>query len=188
MLSYLYQFPEERKLDLLKTLAGCSPYATAQDSRQLLPSIVQLLKVAMKKLTQGMAEHNKAMSAAKDEETKAKVKLNQQKDTTGLRVCNNILAMTQPLHSKAPTFIGDNKIKLSWNEPAKASPASTIGAKRAASTTNGSVNNNAKKGRGFGPNQNQNVNRAFDGLSHGGGRGRGRGRSWGNRGRGRGYR
>ncbi|RRT65713.1 hypothetical protein B296_00028209 [Ensete ventricosum] len=37
--------PEERKLDLLKNLAGSSPYAAAQDSRQLLPSIVTLLKI-----------------------------------------------------------------------------------------------------------------------------------------------
>ena len=39
------QLPEERKLDLLKNLAGSSPYAAAQESRQLLPSIVTLLKV-----------------------------------------------------------------------------------------------------------------------------------------------
>lgn len=45
MKSYSFQFPEEKKIDLLKTVAGSSPYATAQDSRQLLPSIVQLLKV-----------------------------------------------------------------------------------------------------------------------------------------------
>ncbi|KAG9159503.1 hypothetical protein Leryth_022753 [Lithospermum erythrorhizon] len=38
---------EESKLDLLKTLAECSSYATPQDSRQLLPSIVQLLKKYM---------------------------------------------------------------------------------------------------------------------------------------------
>ncbi|PKU78335.1 hypothetical protein MA16_Dca008960 [Dendrobium catenatum] len=38
------KLPEERKLDFLKSLAGSSPYATAQDSRQLLPAIVQLLK------------------------------------------------------------------------------------------------------------------------------------------------
>lgn len=45
ILDYFYQFPEERKIDLLKTLAGSSPYSSAQDSRQLLPSVVQLLKV-----------------------------------------------------------------------------------------------------------------------------------------------
>jgi len=42
----LFQIPEEKKLDLLKTIAASSPYAAAQDSRQLLPSIVQLLKVS----------------------------------------------------------------------------------------------------------------------------------------------
>ncbi|RWW54824.1 hypothetical protein BHE74_00038575 [Ensete ventricosum] len=40
-----FALPEERKLDLLKNLAGSSPYAAAQDSRQLLPSIVTLLKI-----------------------------------------------------------------------------------------------------------------------------------------------
>ncbi|CAN6178905.1 unnamed protein product [Urochloa humidicola] len=29
--------PEEKKLDLLKTIAASSPYAAARDSRQLLP-------------------------------------------------------------------------------------------------------------------------------------------------------
>jgi len=42
----LFQIPEEKKLDLLKTIAASSPYAEAQDSRQLLPSVVQLLKVS----------------------------------------------------------------------------------------------------------------------------------------------
>lgn len=42
---YLCQLPEERKLDLLKALAEISPYTTPQDSRQILPNVVQLLKV-----------------------------------------------------------------------------------------------------------------------------------------------
>ncbi|KAI8021685.1 putative serine/threonine-protein kinase SIS8 [Camellia lanceoleosa] len=43
------QLPEERKVYLLKNLAECSPYVTPQDSRQLLPFVVQLLKdVAVK--------------------------------------------------------------------------------------------------------------------------------------------
>ena len=42
---FFCQLPEERKLDLLKNLAECSPYVTPQDSRQLLPSVVQVLKV-----------------------------------------------------------------------------------------------------------------------------------------------
>ncbi|PWZ27802.1 Apoptosis inhibitor 5-like protein API5 [Zea mays] len=41
------KIPEEKKLDLLKTIASSSPYAAAQDSRQLLPSVVQLLKKYM---------------------------------------------------------------------------------------------------------------------------------------------
>ncbi|KAK9267135.1 hypothetical protein L1049_009554 [Liquidambar formosana] len=143
------QLPEERKLDLLKNLAESSPYTMPQDSRQILPSIVQLLKkymprrktgeemnftyvecllytfhhlshkapnatnslcgykivtgqpsdrlgedfseyykdfterlssveelarATMKKLTQGLAEHNKAMAAAKSDEAKNNIK------------------------------------------------------------------------------------------------------------------
>ncbi|MBA0598677.1 hypothetical protein Gorai_008430, partial [Gossypium raimondii] len=41
------KLPEERKLDLLKALAEISPYTTPQDSRQVLPSVVQLLKKYM---------------------------------------------------------------------------------------------------------------------------------------------
>ncbi|XP_010916054.1 apoptosis inhibitor 5-like protein API5 [Elaeis guineensis] len=258
------KFPEERKLDLLKTLAGSSPYAAAQDSRQLLPSIVELLKkymprrkteestlsyaecllytfhhlayktpnstnslcgykivtgqpsdrlgedfsdsykdfterlssieeiarAAMKKLTQRMAEHKEAMSTVKTEEEKAKIKMEQQKTTSGLRICNNILAMTQPLHAKAPSFIGDNKINLSWKEPMTPSPASSTaaGVKRNTASINGSSTNLTanKKWRG-GVTQSQLVNRALEGLSRGG-RNNGRGRGWGGRGRGRGYR
>ncbi|KAL2496449.1 Apoptosis inhibitory protein 5 (API5) [Forsythia ovata] len=180
------KLPEERKLDLLKNLAECSFYARSQDARQILLSIVQLLKKYMvrrkieeinftcvecllytfhhlahktpnatnslcgykivtgqpsdrlgedfsdlykdfterlstiedlakamnKKLTQGMAEHNKAMAAAKTEEEKDVIKKQKQNATTGLRTCNNILAMAQPLHAKAPSFIGDQKISF----------------------------------------------------------------------------
>ncbi|KAG0502492.1 hypothetical protein HPP92_002564 [Vanilla planifolia] len=256
------KLPEERKLDFLKSLAGCSPYASAQDSRQLLPSIVELLKrympqrkmeetnfnyvecllytfhhlahktpnstnslcgykivtgqpsdrlgedfsdinkdftdrlssteeivrVAMKKLTKGMADHNKAMSAAKSEEEKTKLKAEQQKTTMALRICNNILAMTQPLHSKSPSFIGDNKINPSWTEPAKAKPAATAGAKRTGNSANGSGPSAPprKMARPIGGNQSQLVNRALQGLSYGG-RSSGRGRGWGGRGRGRGH-
>ena len=42
---YLCQLPEEQKLDLLKALAEISPYTTPRDSRQILPNVVQLLKV-----------------------------------------------------------------------------------------------------------------------------------------------
>ncbi|KAJ4982351.1 hypothetical protein NE237_033188 [Protea cynaroides] len=259
------QLPEERKLDLLKNLAESSPYTSPQDSRQLLPSIVQLLKkymprrkageelnftyvecllytfhhlayktpnatnslcgykivtgqpsdrlgedfseyykdfterlssveelarATMKKLTQGMAEHGKAMAAAKTDEAKASIKTKKQNTTTGLRTCNNILAMTQPLHSKAPSFTGDKKINLSWKEAVKPSTPSTAvaaGAKRTATASNGSGNTAMKKGRGDGGVQNQLVNRALEGLSRGGRRGE-RGRRWGGRGRGRGYR
>ncbi|KAL9160283.1 hypothetical protein ABFS82_08G189000 [Erythranthe guttata] len=258
------KIPEERKLDLLKNLAECSLYAKPQDSRLLLPSVVQLLKIYMvrrkieeinftciecllyalhhlasktpnvtnslcgykivtgqpsdrlgedfseqykdfterlsiiedlakamnKKLTQGMAEHNKAMTAAKTEEEKEAIKKQKQNATAGQRTCNNILAMAQPLHSKAPSFIGDQKISLSWKEVTKvavpsasATATTTTGKKRAANPANGSGTNATKKGRGGV--QNQLVNRAFEGLSGATTGGRGRG-GWRGRGRGRG--
>ncbi|XP_015874441.1 apoptosis inhibitor 5-like protein API5 [Ziziphus jujuba] len=261
------KLPEERKLDLLKALAEISPYTTPPDSRQILPSVVQLLKkymprrktgdemnftyvecllytfhhlahkvpnatnslcgykivtgqpsdrlgedfselykdfterlsnveeltrATMKKLTQGMAEHNKAMAAAKSDEAKGSIKTQKQNTTTGLRTCNNILAMTKPLHSKTPSFIGDKSVNLSWKEATKPLVPSTttaVGGKRPGNPANGSGNFPSKKGRGGGGLQNQLVNRALEGLSQGGRGGpRGRGRGWGGRGRGRGYR
>ncbi|CAK9137851.1 unnamed protein product, partial [Ilex paraguariensis] len=221
------ELPEDRKLDLLKNLAECSHYVAPQDSRQLLPSVVQLLKKHMirrkledikftnvecllytfhhlahktpnatnslcgykivtgqpsdrlgedfseyykdfterlgivedlaramiKKLTQGMAEHNRLMTAAKTDEEKNIIKTQKQNTTSELRACNNILAMTQ---------------------------------KRAAAA-NGSGTSAAKKGREAGGVQNQLVHKALDGL-HSSGRTGGRGRGWRGRGRGRGYR
>ncbi|KAG5235032.1 apoptosis inhibitor [Salix suchowensis] len=258
------KLPEERKLDLLKALAEISPFTLPQDSRQVLPSVVQLLKkymprrksgeemnftyvecllyvfhhlahkapnatnslcgykivtgqpsdrlgedfsefytdlierlsnvedltrATMRKLTQGMTEHNKAMAAAKSDDAKDIIKTQKQNTTTGLRTCNNILAMAKPLHAKTPLFIGDKSINLSWKEVAKPSvPSTTVsaGGKRPAATTNGS-GNMAKKGRGAGGLQNQLVNRALEGISYGG-RASLRGRGWGGRGRGRSFR
>ncbi|KAB5560659.1 hypothetical protein DKX38_005616 [Salix brachista] len=235
-----FLLPDERKLDLLKALAEISPFTLPQDSRQILPSVVQLLKkymprrrsgeemnftyvecllyafhhlahkapnatnslcgykivtgqpsdrlgedfsefntdlierlnsvedltrATMKKLTQGMAEHNKAMAAAKSDEAKDNIKTQKQNTTTGLRTCNNILAMTKPLHSKTPSFIGDKSVNLSWKELTKPSvPSTTIqaGVKRPAAAANGS-GNMAKKGRGAGGLHNQLVNRALQG-------------------------
>ncbi|KAF3788400.1 Apoptosis inhibitor 5 [Nymphaea thermarum] len=241
------KLPEERKQDLLKSVAEASPYTTPQDARHLLPSVLNLLKTYMprrktgeemnftyvecllytfhhlahktpnstnslcgykivtgqpsdrlgedfsdinkdfmerlsniedlakatiKKLTQGMAEHNKAVASAKTEEAKAAI----------------------PLHLKAPTFIGDKKINLSWKEAVKAQPAAPAGGgvsgvagnKRSATAiaTNGAT---GKKGRGSGGAPNQLVNVALAGISRGGRGGRGGG-YWGGRGRGRGFR
>ncbi|XP_076944446.1 apoptosis inhibitor 5-like protein API5 isoform X2 [Bidens hawaiensis] len=258
------KLPEERKVDLLKNLAESSPYAAPQDSRQILPSVVQLLKkymprrktgeemnftyvecmlytfhhlankapnatnslcgykivtgqpsdrlgedftelykdfterlscvedltkATMKKLTQGMGQQNKSTGAGVSDEEKARI----QNATTGLRTCNNILAMTQPLHSKSPSFIGDKRINLSWNEAVKTvAPTKTAGGKRPADAVKGSSNQSNKRGRGV---NNQLVDRAFEGLSYGGrgggSRGGGQGRGWGRhsqgQGRGRGY-
>ncbi|WMV49112.1 hypothetical protein MTR67_042497 [Solanum verrucosum] len=41
------KLPEERKVDLLKNLAESAPYTIPQDSRQILPSVVQLLKASI---------------------------------------------------------------------------------------------------------------------------------------------
>uniref|UniRef100_A0A0D3F473 Apoptosis inhibitor 5 n=1 Tax=Oryza barthii TaxID=65489 RepID=A0A0D3F473_9ORYZ len=255
-----FNIPEEKKLDLLKTVAASSPYATAQDARQLLPPVVQLLKKYMpgkkvedinhnyveclmytfhhlahktpnttnslcgykivtgqpsdrlgedfsehykdfterltgteetvravsKRLTQGMADFNKAISSAKTEEEKTKIKSDQQKSTMTMRAYNNILAMAQPLRAKSPLFIGDKKITLSWMEQPKKPAPTTTGGKRSQPATNGNTPA-SKKGRGEGAARNQLVNRAFEGLSRGG-RGSGRGRGRGGRGRGWGYR
>lgn len=163
-----------------------------KDFTERLTIVEDLARATMKKLTQGMSEHNKAMAAAKDDAAKADVKMKKQNTTTGLKTCNNILAMTQPLHSKAPTFLGDKKINLSWKEVAKPSaPASGAGAKRSSSVINGTAGGPPlKKGRGDGMPPAQLVNRALASLSRGGrgsGRGSGRGGWRGGRGRGRGY-
>ncbi|XP_041027959.1 apoptosis inhibitor 5-like protein API5 [Juglans microcarpa x Juglans regia] len=153
-----------------------------------LSNVEELTRATMKKLTQGMAGHNKAMAAAKSDEAKESIKTQKQNTTTGLRTCNNILAMTKPLHSKTPSFIGDKSINLSWKEATKPpvpAATATTGGKR---PTNGASNVTSKKGRGAGGLQNHLVNRALEGLSHGGRSGgtRGRGRGWGWAGRGRG--
>ncbi|XP_012574722.1 apoptosis inhibitor 5-like protein API5 [Cicer arietinum] len=144
-----------------------------------------------------MAENTKSMADAKTDEEKDKIKTKKQNATTGLRTCNNILTMTKPLHAKAPSFIGDKRINLSWKEVTKTvSPTiPAAGAKRPATAGNGSNNTALKKGRGSGGMQNQLVNRALDGVSGGGrggfsGGGRGGfsgGGRGGARGRGRGH-
>lgn len=176
-----------------------------KDFTERLTCVEELSRATMKKLTQGMAEQNKRLAAASDE-LKEKIKIEKQNATTGLKTCNNILAMTQPLHKTSPAFIGDKRINLSWKEAVKAPVASSttgVGGKRPGAV-NGSNNNTAKKGRGG---QSQLVNRAFEGISYGGrgvgggrggggrgGGGRGSGRGgrgrggWGGRGRGRSFR
>uniref|UniRef100_A0A0D6R7H4 Apoptosis inhibitor 5 n=2 Tax=Spermatophyta TaxID=58024 RepID=A0A0D6R7H4_ARACU len=166
-----------------------------KDFTERLTIVEDLARATIKKLQQGMSEHNKAMAAAKDDVAKSDVKMKKQNTTTGLKTCNNILAMTQPLHAKAPAFIGDKKINLSWKEATKptGTPASaSAGTKRPASVNNGTAGGNtAKKGRGDGAPPTQLVNKALAGLSRGGGRGGGRGSGrggWrGGRGRGRVY-
>ncbi|XP_055807628.1 apoptosis inhibitor 5-like protein API5 isoform X2 [Solanum dulcamara] len=161
-----------------------------KDFTERLSTVEDLARSMIKKLTQGMADQNKALAAAKTEEEKDAIKTQKQNATFALRACNNILAMTQPLHTKTPKFIGDQRMNLSWKEAAKPSGPSTAtvaGQKRPAATTNGSNSNPLKKGRGAGGMQHQLVNKAFSGI-YDGGRSSGRGgRSWRGRGRGRSY-
>ncbi|AAF88129.1 Hypothetical protein [Arabidopsis thaliana] len=248
------QLPEERKLNLLRALAEMSPYTTAQVARQILPSIVQLLKApnatnslcgykivtgqpsdrlgedfsefnkefterltsvedltkaTMKKLTQGMSEHSKAMSTAKTDEEKSIVKTKKQSTTTGLRTCNNILAMTKVtciyLFNKSrvlanmtvwyvtgiackSAFIYRKHQCYSFLERTHESDETVslyndwVQAKSTLGKrpANGAGNNvGAKKARV--QNQQQVVNKRSEGISHGGGRGshRGRGRGQG---------
>ncbi|PSR96388.1 Apoptosis inhibitor 5-like protein [Actinidia chinensis var. chinensis] len=162
-----------------------------KDFTERLRTIDDLSKAMVKKLTQGMAEQNKLMAAAKTDGEKDIIKRQKLNSTIGLRTCNNILAMIPPLHSKSPSFIGDQKIKLSWKEAVKPpvpSTAPAAGTKRAVTAATDSSTYAVKKGRGTGGVQNHLVNRALEGLYHGG-RTNGRGRGWGGRGRrGRGFR
>ncbi|OAE32069.1 hypothetical protein AXG93_2278s1490 [Marchantia polymorpha subsp. ruderalis] len=219
------KLPEERKVDLLKNLAESSPFTSAQDARSLLPSIVTLIKkyvprkktseelnftyvecllltlveeqakATNKRLAQGMTEHHKAMAAAKDDAAKADVKVKKQTTSSGLQTCNNILTLTQPLHSKAPTFFGEKKsFSLSWAKPVATQQLNATGSKRTASAANGAgaASGGGKRAKGGDTSsQNQLVNRALASLSRGGratqvrggGRsgwrgGRSRGRHW----------
>ncbi|CAL5412307.1 unnamed protein product [Camellia sinensis] len=104
-------------LEVMGSSLGTSLYSYAKNR---LSSIEELARATIKKLTQRMTEHNKAMASAKSDEAKASVKAQNQNTTTGLQTWNNILAMTQ-LHAKSPSFIGDKRINLSWKEVAKAS-------------------------------------------------------------------
>ncbi|KAK3036304.1 hypothetical protein RJ639_031276 [Escallonia herrerae] len=149
-----------------------------EDFMERLSIIEDLATVMVKKSTLTMAEHNKAMTTARDDE-KINIRMNKQNVTIQLHTCHNILAMTKPLHSKSPSFIEDGKINLSWKEASKPSYPSTpavTGQKRAAAA-NGLTAITNKKGRGAGFLRNQLVQKAFDSL-YDGGRTRGRGRGW----------
>ncbi|CAM6092393.1 unnamed protein product [Calypogeia fissa] len=164
-----------------------------KDFTERLTVVEESAKANNKKLAQGMAEHNKAMAAAKDDSAKADVKAKKQNTSTGLQACNNILALAQPLHQKTPTFLGEKKsFNLSWAKPAAVQALQGTGSKRPATAVNGTgAPAVSKRGRGDGS-QNQLVNRALAGLSRGGGgrvgAGRGARGGWrGGRGRGRVY-
>ncbi|GKU94451.1 hypothetical protein SLEP1_g7947 [Rubroshorea leprosula] len=128
------------------------------------------------------------MAAAKSDEARDKIvsefsKIQKQNTTTGLRTCNNILAMTK------------KRTRRNEAEGWLAARSSVSGVKRPANAGNGSGNMALKKGRGADGLENHLVNRALEGISYGGrtgargrSRGKGRGRGWGGRGRGRGYR
>ncbi|XAR68297.1 hypothetical protein NMG60_11003377 [Bertholletia excelsa] len=122
-----------------------------KDFIERLRIIDDLTKTMLKKLNRGMEEHTKAIAAARtDEETEIRNK-QQQNSLIGIKTCENILAMIQPLHSKSPSFIGDQRINLSWKQEAKSSEPSTapvFGQKRAsAPVTAGPSSTPIKKGR-----------------------------------------
>ncbi|KAF9608739.1 hypothetical protein IFM89_010871 [Coptis chinensis] len=240
----ILHFPEEHKLHFLKNLAESSPYTAPQDSRQLLPVVVTLLKrymprrktweeteftyiecllfafhhlanktpnatnslcgykivtgqpsdrlgedfsdsykefcerlttvedlvrVTMKKSNQGLVDHDKAMATAKTEEDNANNRTKKQNMQSGVRACNNILTMTQPLHLKSPSFIGDDKITLSWKAVAKPTgPSTTVAARKRPASTNVSSNAASKRGRGEDGVSSRFVNDTRKGVYRGG--------------------
>ncbi|KAG6546448.1 hypothetical protein Mapa_011996 [Marchantia paleacea] len=166
-----------------------------KDFIERLTLVEEQAKATNKRLAQGMTEHHKAMAAAKDDAAKADVKVKKQSTSSGLQTCNNILTLTQPLHSKAPTFFGEKKsFSLSWAKPVATQALNATGSKRTASAANGggAVSGGGKRPKGGDTSsQNQLVNRALASLSRGGratqvrggGRsgwrgGRSRGRHW----------
>ncbi|KAL3681101.1 hypothetical protein R1sor_024057 [Riccia sorocarpa] len=155
-----------------------------KDFIERLTLVEDQAKATNKKLAQGMSEHNKAMAAAKDDAAKADVKVKKQSTSSGLQTCNNILALAQPLHAKAPTFFGEKKpFSLSWAKSQAAQALNATGSKRpAASVSNGAASGGGKKAKGGDTSaQNSLVNKALASLSRSGSRG-GQGRSRGSRG------
>lgn len=159
-----------------------------KDFTERLTVVEELARATNKKLTQGVGEIGKAILAAKDEAGKSEMRAKQAKTHSGMRTCNNILSMTQPLHQKAPEFAGDKKINLSWKESPKAAATASsenTGIKRASTGENGT--GGLKKGRGDDAAP-AIVNRALAGLPRGGrGSFRGFRGGWRGRSRGRGY-
>ncbi|KAI8010772.1 Apoptosis inhibitor 5-like protein API5 [Camellia lanceoleosa] len=88
---------EELKVGMAAEMGGETVLLVSLHScrNSRLSSIEELARATIKKLTQHMTEHNKAMASAKSDEAKASVKAQKQNPTTGLQTCNNILAMTQ---------------------------------------------------------------------------------------------
>ncbi|PRQ58750.1 putative proteasome, subunit alpha/beta, apoptosis inhibitory 5, armadillo-like helical [Rosa chinensis] len=110
ILPVLDKLPNERRLELLKALAEVAPFTTPEDSRHILPSVVQPVKQTEKPNT-----------------------------TTQWRTSNDILAMTKVLLSKEPSFIGDKSLNLSWKELPKAAVPSNRLAKRFKGTSTAAV-------------------------------------------------
>ncbi|KAL5715900.1 hypothetical protein ACHQM5_017661 [Ranunculus cassubicifolius] len=135
-----------------------------KDFTERVSTIDNLIKITMKKLNQGQPEIDKSLGAAKTDEEKAKIRIKKLNTAIGLRTCNNILTMTQPLRTRSPSFIADDKITPSWKPPPK--PSVQAG-KRAATETNTSNSGN-KRVRGEGGSQHQLVNRTFKDVYRGG--------------------
>ncbi|CAA3005984.1 Hypothetical predicted protein [Olea europaea subsp. europaea] len=141
-----------------------------------------------------MAEHNKAMAAAKTEKEKYVIVGFVPKEAECYNWSSNLqqyIGDGPAIAYKSSVIYWGSEITLLWEERTKAStPSSTAAAgKKRNAAANGSNRNSAKRGRGMGGLQNL-LNKAFEGLNGGraGGRGGARGGEWRGRGRGRSYR
>uniref|UniRef100_A0A7N0TQM4 Uncharacterized protein n=1 Tax=Kalanchoe fedtschenkoi TaxID=63787 RepID=A0A7N0TQM4_KALFE len=77
----------------------------SKEFSERLRNIEEIAKNSQKKLTKGMADHHKAISTAKSDETKDDIKTQRNNSTNGLKICNNILAMTQVSGTMGPSGI-----------------------------------------------------------------------------------
>lgn len=142
-----------------------------KDFCERLTATEDMARIAMKKLNQGLPELDKTLAAAKNEEEKASLRIEKHKTATGLQTCTNIVTMTQPLHSKSPSFLGDSKITLSWKPKAKSSGSANTnaaGSKRATSAANVSSITANKRPRGESAIQSQLLNRTLKDVFPGG--------------------
>eukprot|EP00244_Chara_vulgaris_P010881 TRINITY_DN513_c0_g1_i1.p1 TRINITY_DN513_c0_g1~~TRINITY_DN513_c0_g1_i1.p1 ORF type:complete len:554 (+),score=150.28 TRINITY_DN513_c0_g1_i1:552-2213(+) len=156
-----------------------------KDITERLTVVEDMAKAKNKKVTQEVAEHKQALTAAKEEPAKVELKAKIATEAALLKTCNNVLTLAKPLHNKAPSFFGDgHSFTLSWKESMK--PASGQqgqggnaggGAKRTGAGVNGTVTspNAGKRPKTTVGGPAGQARQAGNGAAMGGGRGRGRG-------------